>query len=120
MKQQINEIKRMQQLAGIITENQSNEEVNILPFLKKYKQVLLDKLAKMLEWDEDDIEAMEKDELVGGITGTDENEDTKVAGFKYIGLQFAFDPEDLENEEDSTEFKLDIAGKPVYGLYYSM
>jgi hypothetical protein len=120
MKQQLNEIKRMQQLAGIITENQANEEVNILPFLKKYKQVLLDKLDKMLEWDEDDIEAMEKDELVGGITGTDENEDTKVAGFKYIGLQFAFDPEDLENEEDSTEFKLDIAGKPVYGLYYSM
>jgi hypothetical protein len=120
MKQQINEIKRMQQLAGIITENQANEKVNILPFLKSYKQELLDKLAKMLEWDEDDIEAMEKDELVGGITGTDENEDTKVAGFKYIGLQFAFDPEDLENEEDAAEFKLNIAGKPVYGLYYSM
>ena len=120
MKQQINEIKRMQLLAGIIIENQSNEEVNILPFLKSHKQELLDKLAEMLGWDEEDLNDMKKDELVGGITGTDENEDTKVAGFKYIGLQFAFDPEDLENEEDSTEFKLNIAGKPVYGLYYSM
>ena len=119
MKQQLNEIKRMQQLAGIITENQANEEVNILPFLKAHKQELLDKLAKMEGWDEEDLEVMEDDDLVGGISA-DENEDAKVASFQYIGLQFAFDPKDLEPDEYTTEFELNIAGKRIYGISYSM
>jgi hypothetical protein len=35
MKQQINEIRRMQQLAGLINESQSNEEFNLDTYFQK-------------------------------------------------------------------------------------
>ena len=40
MKQQINEIKRMQQLAGVISENQLNEETINFDELKKHQEVI--------------------------------------------------------------------------------
>jgi Tat protein secretion system quality control protein TatD with DNase activity len=125
MKKQINEIKRMQQLAGIITESEYQEVVNtmdvdILSFLESNKLELLDKLAKKFEWDEDDKETMEEEELGIGADA-DGNEDTEIAGLGEAGLDFSFNPKKVKDTYgDASNFKLIIAGKPIYGIAYNM
>jgi hypothetical protein len=51
-----------QKLVGIITENQINEDIDILSFLEANKSELIDKLAVKFEWDEDDKETMGEEE----------------------------------------------------------
>jgi hypothetical protein len=134
------DIIRMNQLAGIITEGQArkmmqvlNEEdspknknftpkegTDILSFLKSNKQELLNKLATKFEYDEDDIEFMSEYEIEIGADA-DGNEDAEIAGLGEAGLDFSFNPKKVKDTYgDASNFKLVIAGKPVYGISYSM
>lgn len=120
MKNQLNEVRRMQQLAGIITENQINEDTDILSFLESNKLELLDKLAKKYSWDEDDMEMMGEEELGIGANSNGE-EDTEIAGFGEAGLDFSFNQNKVKDTYgDASNFKLIIAGKPVYGIAYNV
>jgi hypothetical protein len=120
MKTQLNEIKRMQQLAGLITENESNEDINILSFLKSNKSELLDKLSKKFEWDEEDMEMMGEEELGIGAN-VDGDEDVEIAGLGEAGLDFSFNQNKVKDTYgDASNFKLIIAGKPIYGISYNL
>jgi hypothetical protein len=129
MKQKLNEhFIRMQKLAGIITENQitsqpelnEEESIDILSFLKSNKQELLNKLTKKFEWDEDDIEMMSEYEIEPGADA-DGNEDAEIAGLGEAGLDFSFNPKKVKDTYgDASNFKLIIAGKPIYGISYNM
>lgn len=60
MKTQLNEIKRMQQLAGLITENQINEEdSNILDLINDYKSNAYT-LDQGYDFDVDEMEAKQE------------------------------------------------------------
>lgn len=68
MKKQLNEVKRMQQLAGLITEGLYEGEITVnSEDLKSYIDKLLD-LANDMEYDEDVIDGLKslKDGLSGG------------------------------------------------------
>jgi hypothetical protein len=129
MKQPLNEqFTRMQKLAGIITENQitsqpelnEEESIDILSFLKSNKQELLNKLTKKFEWDEDDIEMMSEYEIGPGADANG-NEDIEIAGLGEAGLDFSFNPKKVKDTYgDASNFKLIIAGKPIYGISYNM
>ena len=95
-----------------------NEETNIISFLKSNKQELLDKLAKKFNWDEDDIETMSEEEIEIGADA-DGNKDEEIAGLGGIGLDFSFNSKKVKDTYgDASNFKLIIAGKPVYGISY--
>lgn len=135
------EIIRMNQLAGLITEDQArkmmkilneeiseNEGTDIVSFLKSNKQELLSKLIKMLdiEEDEDDGESIYNYKIVRGANADGEM-DVEIAGLfnpeygEMAGLDFSFNPEKVKDEYgDAENFKLTIAGKPVYGISYSI
>ena len=99
-----------------LNENQSN----ILSFLESNKSELFDKLAKKFDWDEDDIEFMSEEELGIGADA-DGNEDVEIAGLGEAGLDFSFNPKKVEDTYgDASNFKLIIAGKPIYGISYNM
>jgi hypothetical protein len=96
------------------------EDTDILSFLKSNKQELLSKLAKKYDWDEDDMEMMSEYEIeIGG--DADGNEDEEIAGLGEGGLDFSFNPKKVKDVYgDAENFKLIIAGKPVYGIAYNM
>ena len=96
------------------------EGIDILSFLKSNKQELLDKLATKFEYDEDDIEFMSEYEIGPGA-GVDGNEDAEIAGLGEAGLDFSFNPKKVKDTYgDASNFKLVIAGKPIYGIAYNM
>jgi hypothetical protein len=97
-----------------------NEDTDILSFLKSNKQELLSKLTKKFEWDEDDMEMMSEYEIeIGG--DADGNEDAEIAGLGEAGLDFSFNPKKVKDTYgDASNFKLVIAGKPIYGISYNM
>jgi len=97
-----------------------NEDIDILSFLESNKQELLSKLAKKFEYDEDDMEMM-NDEEIGPGADADGNEDVEIAGLGEAGLDFSFNPKKVKDTYgDASNFKLIIAGKPVYGISYNM
>jgi hypothetical protein len=101
-----------------------NEEegTDILSFLKSNKQELLDKLATKFKYDEDDMEFMSEYEIGIGAD-VDGNEDAEIAGLGEAGLDFSFNPKKVKDTGwygDSSNFKLVIAGKPIYGISYNM
>ena len=117
---------RMQMLAGIITEGQYKAKLNeeegtdILSFLKSNKQELLSKLATKFKYDEDDMEMMSEYEIEIGADA-DGNEDAEIAGLGEAGLDFSFNPNKVKDTYgDASNFKLVIAGKPIYGISYNM
>jgi hypothetical protein len=124
------ETLRMQMLAGLITESQYKQKLNeestnikdldIMSFLNSNKTELINKLAQHFSWDDDDIEEMSEEEIV---SGADENgnEDEEIVGLGLTGLDFSFKPEKVRDTYgDASNFKLVIAGKPVYGIVYNM
>lgn len=123
------DIIRMNQLAGIITEGQAkkmiqvlneDEGTDILSFLKANKQELLSKIAKKFGFDEDDMEDLNSEEIVTG-DNADGEEDIEIAGLGEAGLDFSFNPKKVKDTYgDASNFKLIIAGKPVYGISYNM
>jgi len=139
------DIIRMNQLAGLITEDQArkmmkilneetskvlneNEDTNIVSFLKSNKQEFLSKLIKKLGYDEDDLEAESpyNYKIVQG-GNADGEMDVEIAGLfnpeygEMAGLDFSFNPKKVKDEYgDADNFKLIIAGKPVYGISYSV
>ena len=121
---------RMNQLAGIITEgqarkmmqvlNENEEGTDILSFLKANKQELLSKIAKEFRFDEDDMEDLNSQEIVIG-GNADGEEDIEIAGLGEMGLDFSFNPKKVKDTYgDASNFKLVIAGKPIYGISYNM
>ena len=105
-----------------------NEDTDIVSFLKSNKQELLSKLIKMLdiEEDEDDGESIYNYKIVRGANADGEM-DVEIAGLfnpgygEMAGLDFSFNPEKVKDEYgDAGNFKLTIAGKPVYGISYSI
>jgi Tat protein secretion system quality control protein TatD with DNase activity len=120
MKNQIisEEFHRMQELAGLLKENQNNSD--IISFLEQNKQEILKKVAKKLEWDEDDLEEYNEEEITIGAD-YEGNEDPEIAGFGEGGLDFSFNPDKVKDVYgDAFNFKLIIAGKPVYGISYNI
>jgi len=124
------DIIRMNQLAGIITEgqarkmmqvlNENEENTDILSFLKANKQELLSKIAKEFRFDEDDMEDLNSEEIVIG-GNADGEEDIEIAGLGEVGLDFSFNPKKVKDVYgDADNFKLIIAGKPVYGISYNV
>jgi Tat protein secretion system quality control protein TatD with DNase activity len=96
------------------------EGIDILSFLKSNKQELLDKLAEKYNYDEDDIEMMGEYEIGPGADA-DGNEDAEIAGLGEAGLDFSFNPKKVKDTYgDASNFKLVIAGKPIYGIAYNM
>jgi len=105
-----------------------NEDTDIVSFLKSNKQELLSKLIKMLdiEEDEDDEESIYNYKIVRGANADGEM-DVEIAGLfnpgygEMAGLDFSFNPEKVKDEYgDAENFKLTIAGKPVYGIGYNI
>jgi len=104
------------------TQSRLNEEegTDILSFLKLNKQELLSKLTKKFEWDEDDVEMMSEYEIEIGADA-DGNEDVEIAGLGEAGLDFSFNSKKVKDTYgDASNFKLVIAGKPIYGISYNM
>ena len=96
------------------------EGIDILSFLKSNKQELLDKLAEKYNYDEDDIEMMGEYEIGPGADA-DGNKDVEIAGLGEAGLDFSFNPKKVKDTYgDASNFKLVIAGKPIYGIAYNM
>jgi hypothetical protein len=107
-----------------LNESKLNEEegTDILSFLKSNKQELLDKLATKFKYNEDDMEFMSEYEIGIGAD-VDGNEDAEIAGLGEAGLDFSFNPKKVKDTGwygDSSNFKLVIAGKPIYGISYNM
>jgi hypothetical protein len=105
-----------------LEESRLNEEegTDILSFLKSNKQELLNKLSTKFGFDEDDMEMMSEYEIeIGG--DADGNEDVEIAGLGEAGLDFSFNPKKVKDTYgDASNFKLVIAGKPIYGISYNM
>jgi len=105
-----------------LNESRLNEEegTDILSFLKSNKQELLNKLSTKFGFDEDDMEMMSEYEIeIGG--DADGNEDVEIAGLGEAGLDFSFNPKKVKDTYgDASNFKLVIAGKPIYGISYNM
>jgi len=115
----LNQLRQLirEEISKVVNEN---EGLDIISFLKSNKQELLDKLAKRFEWDEDDMEMMSEYEIGIGA-GADGNEDEEIAGLGEAGLDFSFNPKKVKDTYgDASNFKLVIAGKPVYGISYNM
>jgi hypothetical protein len=104
-------------------ESPLNEEENtdIVSFLESNRQELINKLAKKFRWDEDDIEDMDIEGQEIGIGSDDDgNDDEEIAVLGEAGYAFSFNPSKVKDTYgDADEFKLVIAGKPVYGLAYN-
>jgi predicted Mrr-cat superfamily restriction endonuclease len=104
----------------ITSQSKLNEEegTDILSFLKSNEQELLNKLASKFKWDEDNI-AMAKVYKIGSGVDDEGNKDIEIAGLGDSGLDFSFNPEKVKDTYgDAFNFKLIIAGKPVYGIAY--
>ena len=115
---------KVRQLRQLIREEiqsvMKEQGTDILSFLKSNEQELRSKLAKKFRYDEDDIEDMNEFGLeIGG--DEDGNDDKEIAGFGEYGLDFSFNPKKVKDTYgDASNFKLVIAGKPVYGISYNM
>jgi hypothetical protein len=49
------------------------------------------------------------------------SEDAEIAGLGEAGLDFSFNPKKVKDTYgDASNFKLVIAGKPIYGIAYNM
>jgi hypothetical protein len=105
-----------------------NEGTDIVSFLKSNKQELIIKLIKKLdiEEDEDDEESIYNYKIVRGANA-DGKKDVEIAGLfnpeygEMVGLDFSFNPKKVKDEYgDAENFKLTIAGKPVYGISYNI
>ncbi len=118
------------ELRQIIREEISKvSKENILSFLKANKQELINKLIKKfpgIKDDEDDEESVYDYKIVQGANA-DGKRDSEIAGLlspesgEMVGLDFSFNPKKVEDEYgDADNFKLTIAGKPVYGISYNM
>jgi hypothetical protein len=103
MKQQINEIRRMQQLAGLIKESQLNEAEDIASFLNAN----MDEFVQKVGDPGSEFETM-GDPLVA-TAGTDDMSGIDVSFDREHMLEL-FPEEDPYNEIQS----VDIAGKTVY------
>jgi Tat protein secretion system quality control protein TatD with DNase activity len=103
----------------ITTQSRLNEEnTDIISFLKSNKQELLSKLAQKFNWGEDDMEEYDGDIVMAG--DADGNLDAEIAGLGEGGLDFSFNPNKVKDTYgDAFNFKLVIAGKPVYGISYN-
>ena len=114
---------KLNQLRQLIREEISkamNEETDIISFLKSNKQELLSKLAKRFEWDEDDMEMMSEYEIEMGADANGEI-DKEIAALGEAGLDFSFNPKKVRDTSgESINFKLVIAGKPVYAIGYNI
>ena len=105
-----------------LDESRLNEDegTDILSFLESNKQELLNKLATKFEYDEDDMEMMSEYEIGPGADA-EGNEDAEIAGLGEAGLDFSFNPKKVKDTYgDAFNFKLVIAGKPIYGSSYNM
>jgi hypothetical protein len=119
MKKQINEIKKMQRLAGIITESEyqeavmNDDQVDIISFLKNNKQDFLSRMTDKMSWDEDDIKKYTKADIKIG-----KNEEGKTdPDVALLGGTFAFSFSPLKvKRSDLNNFVLkNINGKNIYG-----
>ncbi len=118
------------ELRQIIREEISKvSKENILSFLKANKQELINKLIKKfpgMKDNEDDEESVYDYKIVQGANA-DGKRDSEIAGLlspesgEMVGLDFSFNPKKVKDEYgDADNFKLTIAGKPVYGISYNM
>jgi hypothetical protein len=106
---------------------EENEDTDIVSFLKSNKQELLSKLIKKLDIEEDeDDESIYTYKIVRGANA-DGKKDVEIAGLfnpvygEMVGLDFSFNPKKVKDEYgDALNFKLTIAGKPVYGISYNI
>jgi hypothetical protein len=119
MKQQINEIKRMQQLAGLINESQLNEAEGqeVANFLNQHKEEVFEKIFGYLE-DEASI-----DDMSDWIEFYDEEEDYICAQTDLptssVGAQARFTPfPENVDFNFSTPEETEIAGKTIYYFTY--
>ncbi len=125
MKKQIlsEQFRRMQKLAGLITENEINEETDILSFLKvpANRLELVNKLATKFKWDEDYVERMKNKEGRPFISkNADGDEDPEIVGLGESGLDFSFSAVKMYFIDRHSTFSLVIAGKPIYGVNHNM
>jgi Tat protein secretion system quality control protein TatD with DNase activity len=119
-KKLINEAKRLQELAGINEVKIQPSGTGIIDFLKQNKQELLNQLAVKFNWDEDDMEYY-SEQQIEMAADEDGDDDQEIAGLGEGGLDFSFNPKKVKDTYgDSTNFKLTIAGKPVYGISYNI
>ena len=107
MKKQINEVKRMQQLAGLITESQLNEVEDIASFLNAN----MDEFIQKVNDPGSEFKTM-GDPLVA------------TAGVDEQGIDVSFDREHMlelfpENDPYNKVETVDIAGKTIYYNNYS-
>ena len=120
-KQIINEeFRKMQKLAGLLKEDNENQSTpDIISFLNQNKQELFSKLSKRFDWDEYDWEIYDEYEIeIGG--DSEGNADPEIAGLGDGGLDFSFNPRKVKDVYgDASNFKLIIAGKPIYGISYN-
>ena len=106
---------------GKLYENEM--ESDIVSFLQSNKNELLQTLASKFSWGEDDIKE---------YSGMDiERVDKGIAGLGEGGLDFSFDESKVARESiknisffdefgDASNFEIEVAGKPVYGLSYKI
>jgi uncharacterized protein YacL (UPF0231 family) len=119
MKQQINEIKRMQQLAGLINESQLNEAEGqeVANFLNQHKEEVFEKMFGYLE-DEASI-----DDMSDWIEFYDEEEDYICAQTDLptssVGAQARFTPFPENIDLNFSEvMETEISGKIIYYFTY--
>jgi hypothetical protein len=98
-------------------------ESDIVSFLQSNKNELLQTLASKFSWGEDDIKE---------YSGMDiEMADKGIAGLGEGGLDFSFDENKVAKEYiknisffdefgiETSNFEIEVAGKPVYGISYN-
>ena len=110
MKQPINEIKRMQQLAGLITESQLNEKEDIVSFLNSHMDEIKSKLGSIPGGRFEDVPG---ETGLRATAGTDENNGIDMS-FDEDHMYDLFPEEDEYNEVQS----MNIDGKTIYYVDY--
>ena len=117
MKQPINEIKRMQRIAGLITEGEyqeavmNNDQVDIVNFLKNNKQEFLSKMADKMFWEESDMKKYQKLDIKAGADET-ANLDKSYS--------FSFNINKVMSGGEYNFILKNINGKNVYGVSHNV
>jgi len=101
---QLNEIKRMQQLAGLITESQLNETVDTVDFGPEWNKITSEIFGSTLKIYDKDLtyrpstDTGKKPVLYVQWTGRADYDDNGTKKYKYLGISTTFNP--LNNQEN--------------------
>jgi hypothetical protein len=106
MKKQLNEIKRMQQLAGILKENSEGSAVD---FLNQHKEEIFDK------FDVEDIYGVSKEEFLdGNFESFGPFIFHSVEGYDDSSIEFTLEPNEKRNNDLLKQVKVNVGGKQFY------